>query len=118
MSRARFVPNKNIERELVRHTRVRDALQETTDQAAAEARRLAGSRARIRQSVESEVGTTADGGWVGVVRTAGKWGFIGRFHEFGTVKMSPRPFLRPAVESVLRGRGRYTPGKRPGTRSL
>jgi HK97 gp10 family phage protein len=69
-----------------------------------QAKHFAGGHARIEDSVQHR---TVKGlqGWEGTVFLGGKWGFIARFREFGTQHQSPRPFLRPGVEKVVRAVG-------------
>lgn len=109
----RFVVNRRAVKQLARGPKVRKTVERVAEEVAAQTRRNAAGRQRIAASVYSTVSDGPDGQPVGEVGFGGKFGFISRFHEFGTVKMSPRPMLRPAALSVLaRTKGRYKPGRR------
>jgi HK97 gp10 family phage protein len=53
-----------------------------------------------RHRIGDSLAVEADPGALEVrVGAGGHWGFLGVFHEFGTVKMPAHPFMTPAVEA-------------------
>jgi HK97 gp10 family phage protein len=62
------------------------------DEVQARAPRDEGDLAQSMERVSEEMGP-------GHARAGFKMDFYGYFHEYGTVKMSARPFIRPAVDA-------------------
>lgn len=97
-----FVPNPLFEKAVLRSPEVRDDLLELAEEAAARAAELApddpetGGDEDLAGSIVGEVVLGPDG-FRGRVTARN---YKGLFWEAGTSEHAPRPFLRPAVESL------------------
>lgn len=95
---ADFKLDPDFEQGALATTEVRDIVLDAANRAAARARDLAPEdEGDLKESIFAEVELTSNG-WQGRV---GATDFKAAWKEFGTVRESPSPFLRPAVEEEV-----------------
>lgn len=49
-------------------------------------------------NIKLKAGKRSRGAFILRIRTLGQHGYLASFHEFGTFKQPPRPFMRPAFD--------------------